>query len=97
MMLIKLRMTLVLYANFNVIKILHRKLKKILEQTDKYLTESQLILNADKREMLFFTNNTNSAPEFSLKGKIGKSAHACRHLEVESDSNLTFENHLNSV
>ena len=70
---------------------------KILEQTDKYLTENQLTLNADKTEMLFFTNHTNSDPEFSIKGEVIKPAHACRFLGVQIDSNLNFENHLNSV
>ena len=41
-----------------------QKIEKILEQTDKYLTENKLTLNADKTEMLFFTNHTNSNPEF---------------------------------
>ena len=96
-MLFNLRMTLVLYANLNVMKIFPKKLKKILEQTDKYLTENQLTLNADKTEMLFFTNHTNSDPEFSFKGEVIKPAHACRYLGVQIDSNLTFENHLNKV
>ena len=74
-----------------------QKIEKILEQTDKYLTENQLTLNADKTEMLFFTNHTNSDPDFSLKGEVIKPAHACRYLGVQTDSNLTFENHLNSV
>ena len=47
--------------------------------------------------MLFFTNHTNSDPEFSFKGEVIKPAHACRFLGVQIDSNLTFENHLNSV
>ena len=47
--------------------------------------------------MLFFTNLTNSNPEFSFKGGVIKSAHACRYLVVQIDSNLTSENHLNSV
>ena len=58
---------------------------KILEQTDKYLTENQLTLNADKREMLFFTNNTNSDPEFPFKGEVIKPARACRYLGVQID------------
>ena len=37
-----------------------QKIEKVLEQTDKYLTENQLTLNADKTEMLFFTDHTNS-------------------------------------
>ena len=74
-----------------------QKIEKILEQTDKHLTENQLTLNADKTEMLFFTNHTNSDPEFSFKGEVIKSAHACRYLGVQIDSILTFENHLNSV
>ena len=45
-----------------------KKNEKSLEQTDKYLTENQLTLNADKTEMLFFTNHTNSDPELSFKG-----------------------------
>ena len=47
--------------------------------------------------MLFFTNHTNLDPEFSFKGKLIKQAHACCYLGVQIDSNLTFENHLNSV
>ena len=69
---------------------------KILEQTDNYLTEDKLTSNADKTEMLFFTNRTNSDPEFSFKGQVIKPAHACRYPGVQIDSNLTFENHLNS-
>ena len=74
-----------------------QKIEKILEQTDKYLTENQLTSNADETEMLFFTNHTNSEPEFSFKGQFIKPAHACRYLGVQIYSNLTFENHLNSV
>ena len=74
-----------------------QKIEKILEQTDKYLTENQLTLNADKTEMLFFTDHTNSDPEISFKGEVIKPAHACRYLGVQIDSNLSFENHLNSV
>ena len=69
MMLFNLQMTLVLYANLNVMK-LFPKNEKILEQTDKYLTENQLTLNADRTEMLFFTNHTNSDPEFFLMAKL---------------------------
>ena len=50
--------------------------------------------------MLFFTNHTNWNPETSLKGEVIKPAYAChylRYLGVQIDSNLTFENHLNSV
>ena len=47
--------------------------------------------------MLFFTNHTNSDPEFFFKGEVIKPDHACRYLGVQIDSNLTFENHLNSV
>ena len=47
--------------------------------------------------MLIFTNHTNSDPEFSFKGEVIKPAHAGRYLLVQIDSNLTFENHLNSV
>ena len=47
--------------------------------------------------MLFFTNLTNSDPEFSFKGEIIKPTHACRYLGIQIHSNLTFENHLNSV
>ena len=75
MMLFNLRMTLVLYANLNVMKIF-LKIEKILEQTDKYLTENQLILNADKTEMVFFTNHANLDPEFSFKGEVIKPAQA---------------------
>ena len=47
--------------------------------------------------MLFFTNHTNSVPEFSFKGEVIKPDHAYRYLGVQVDSNLTSENHLNSV
>ena len=47
--------------------------------------------------MLFFTNYTNSDPEFTFKGEVIKAAHACRYLGVQIDLNLTFENHLHSV
>ena len=47
--------------------------------------------------MLFFTNNTNSDPEFSFKGDVIKPARACLYLGVQIDSYLTFENHLISV
>ena len=72
-----------------------QNIEKTLEETDKYLTENQLTLNADKTEMLFFANHTNSDPEFSFKGEVIKPAHACRYLGVQIDSNLTFENYLN--
>ena len=71
--------------------------EKILEQTDKYLTENQITLIADKTEMLFFTNHINSDPELSYKGEVIKPAHACRYVGVQIDSNPAFENHLNSV
>ena len=67
------------------------------EQTDKYLTENHLTLNADKTETYFFTNHTNSDPEFSFRGEIIQTAYACCYLRVQMDSNLTFENHMNSV
>ena len=62
-----------------------QKIENILEQTDKYLTENQLPLNADKTAMLFFTNHTNSDPEFSFKGELFKPTHAFRYLGVQID------------
>ena len=44
-----------------------RKIIKILQQTDKYLTENQLTLKADKTDMLFFTKSDS---EFFLKAKL---------------------------
>ena len=70
-----------------------QKIEKNLEQTDNYLTENQLTSNADKTEMLFITNHTNSDSEFSFSGKFIKSAHACRYLGVQIDSNLTLKIH----
>ena len=54
---------------------------------------------ADKTDILFFKihNHTNSDPEFTFKGKVIKPAHAFGYLGVQIDSNLTLENHLNSV
>ena len=72
-------------------------MKKNLEQIDKYLPENQLTLDADKTEMLFFTNHTNLCPEFSFRGENIKPAHACRYLGTQIDSNLIFKNLLNSV
>ena len=46
---------------------------------------------------MFFFSNNNTDPGFSFKGEVIKPAHACRYLGVQIDSNLTFENHLNSV
>ena len=81
--------------NLKVTKKLQNKIeKKILEQTDKYLTENQFTLIADKTEMLLFTN-INSDPIF--KGEVIKPAHACRYLGVQNDSDVTFENQLKSV
>ena len=70
---------------------------KKIRMNSKYLTENQLTLNADKTEMIFFTNHTNSAPELAFKGEVIKPAHACLYIGVQIDSHLTFENHLNSV
>ena len=47
--------------------------------------------------MLFFKNRTISDPEFTFKGEVIKPAHSCCYLGVQNDSNLFFENHLNSV
>ena len=47
--------------------------------------------------MLFFTNHTNSDPEFLFKDEVIKPSHACRYLGVQIDSNLTFQKHLNPV
>ena len=69
-----------------------QKIEKILEQTDNYLTEKKLTLNAYNIEILFFTNHTNSDPEFSFKGEVSQPAHACRYLGVQIDSNLALEN-----
>ena len=71
--------------------------EKVLEQTDTNLTENQLTLNADKTKMIFFTNHSNADTEFSFKEEVIKPAHVCLYLGVQIDSNLTFENHLNSV
>ena len=49
------------------------------------------------KQILFFTNHTNSDPEFTFKGEVIKPAHVCRYMGVQIDSNPTFENHLNSV
>ena len=68
-----------------------------MEQTDNHMTENLLILKCKKTEVPFFTNHTNSDAEFSFEGEVIKPADACRYLGVQIDSNLTFENHLNSI
>ena len=47
--------------------------------------------------MFFFTNHTNSDPEFSFKGEMIKPAHACCYLQVEIDTKSTFKNHMHSA
>ena len=47
--------------------------------------------------MLFFTNHTNSYPEYTFKSEVIKPPHVCRYLGIQIDSKLTFENPLNSV
>ena len=64
-----------------------QRIEKKLEQTDKYLTENELAINADKTEMLFFTDHTNSDPEISFVCEVINPAHACRYLGVQIDSN----------
>ena len=44
--------------------------------------------------MFFFANHTNSDTELTFKGEVIKPARTCRYLGVQTDSNLTFENHL---
>ena len=78
MILFNLQMTLVLYAKFESNKSIPLKIEKTLEQTDKDLTEKQLTLNADKSDMLFYTNHTDSGSEFTFKGEFIKLAHACQ-------------------
>ena len=46
------------------------KIEKILKQTEKYLTENQLTLNADKTEILFFTIHKIRIQSFLLKAKL---------------------------
>ena len=67
-----------------------------IERNENIPQKIEKILEQILVEMFFFTNHTNSDPEFSFKGKVIKPAHACRYLGVQIDSNLTFENHLNS-
>ena len=72
-------------------------MKKILEKTDKNLTEKQLASNADETDLLLFANDTNSDPEFTFKGEVVKPTHACRYLGIQIDTTLSLENHLNTV
>ena len=62
-----------------------QKIEKILERTDKYLTENQLTLIAEKTEMLFFTDHTNSSdPEISFKVEVMKPAHAWEYKLIQT-------------
>ena len=98
MMSFNLRMTRVLNANLKVMKKSTENWKYFSAQRQiRDIESAQLTLNADKTEMLFLTNHTNSVPEFTFKGEVFKPAHACRYQGVQIDSNLTFENQLNSV
>ena len=63
-------------------KIFPKKLKKISEQTEKYLTENQLTLNADKTEILFFTNHANSDPEFTNSDPKAKLSNQLMHVVI---------------
>ena len=68
-------MALVLDANVKVMKVFHKKMEKILKQTGKYLKENQLTPNADKTEMLFFTNHSDLDSESTFNEKVIKPAH----------------------
>ena len=74
-MLFNMWMTLVLYANLNANENIPQKNEKILEQTDNYLTENKLTLNAYKTESFYFTNHTYSDPELSVIGEVITPAH----------------------
>ena len=93
-MLFNLRMTLVKYANLNAIKIFPKKLEK---QTDKHLTENQLTLNADKKRCYSLQIIIIRMQSFLLKAKLSNQLMHVVFRGVQIDSNLTFENHLNSV
>ena len=72
-------------------------IEKAMEQTEKYLTEKQLTLNADKIEILFVYKAYQYGSRVYFKGEVIKPTHACRYLNrVQIDSNLTSENPLNS-
>ena len=73
-------MTSVLYADLKLMKIFHKKLENYKKKNRKYLTENQLSLNDDKTEMFFFTNRTNSDPEFTFKSEVIKPAQVFRYL-----------------
>ena len=47
--------------------------------------------------MLLFTNHAHLDPKLTLKVEFIKPTHACRYLGVTIESNLNFENQLNSV
>ena len=70
-----------MYIQYN--KTFPRKIERILEQTDKYLTENLLKLNANKTEMLFFTNRINWDQEITFKGKVIKPTHLFVILEYK--------------
>ena len=47
--------------------------------------------------MLFFTNHFNTDPEITFEGEVITPAHTFRYLEVQTSSNLTLWDLLNTV
>ena len=73
------------------------KIENIILKTDSYLKENQLILNADKTELLYFSTRDELEPKVTFNINLIKSAESCRYLGTNLDSKLTFEAHLNVV
>ena len=61
------------------------------------MKENQLILNADKTELLYFSTRNELEPTINFNGNSIKSAESCRYLGIHLYSKLTFEADLNVV
>ena len=66
-------------------------------ETDKYVEEQQLRLNAEKTALLYFSARDEVEPKITFKKKIMKSAESCRCLRILLDSKMSFDAHLNFV
>ena len=71
--------------------------------SEKLEGENDVVQFADDTSIIGKFERNENIPQkiekilISFKGEVIKPAHVCRYLGLQIDSNLTFENHLNSV
>ena len=95
--LFNLQTILVFYVDLYLEEQLQQKLKIFLLNTDIYLKKNQLILNAHKTEVFYFSTRDDFKSKNTINGTLIKSAESSRYLGIHLVSMLTFEAHLNFV